>query len=144
MEPIYSCRDFHNVPLISARGGAINYNPILSHRRLGYQLKEELEAKLLEEFLIAEGVEDADKMKRIHRAWGKVHRIGKKELGKHNCIAVDSYTYWGRSRAKSIKLPYPWEPSMSFKEIKPFVVVIPEEKALKKTIKSLDKGNADL
>lgn len=72
VEPIYNCGDFHNVPLVSARGGVINYNPILSLCQLGYQLKEKPEANLLEEFLIAEGVEDADMMKRTQCAWVKV------------------------------------------------------------------------
>ncbi|XP_050893349.1 uncharacterized protein LOC127099511 [Lathyrus oleraceus] len=129
---IYSCGDFHNVPFVSSRGGVINYNPILSLRQLGYQLKKEPEAKLLEELLIAEGVKDADMMKRIRRAWGKVYCIGKKELGKQNCIVVNSYTKWVRVRAKGIKLPYPWEPSTSFKAPKPFVVVIHEETILRR------------
>lgn len=47
---------------------------------------------MLEEFLIAEGVKDADSMKWIYRAWSKVHHIGKKELGKQNCTAIESYT----------------------------------------------------
>lgn len=111
-----------------------------------YQLKENPQDKLLEEFLIAEGVEYVNMMKRIRRAWGKVHRIGKKELGKQNYIVVESYTYWVKYRAKSIKLPYPWEPSMSFKTPMPFVVVVVvlKEDVLKKTINNLEKENADL
>lgn len=92
VEPIYSCGDFQNIPLVSARGGVINYNPVLSLRQFGYQLKEKPEDKLLEEFHIVEGVEDANMVKRIRRAWGKVHHIGEKELGKQNYIAVKSYT----------------------------------------------------
>lgn len=144
VELIYSYGDFQNIPLVGARGGVINYNPVLSLRQLGYQLKEEPKAKLLEEFLIAEGVEDADIIKRIRRAWGKVHCIGKKELGKENCVTVESYIKWVKSRAKSIKLPYPWDPSMGFKAPKPFVAVILEENVLNKTIKSLENENAEL
>lgn len=70
-----------NVPLISVKCGVINYYSVRSLRQLGYQLKEEPESKLLEEILIAEGVEDTYMMKRIHQAWGKVQHIGKNELG---------------------------------------------------------------
>lgn len=83
-------------------------------------------------------------MKRIRRAWGKVYHIGKKELEKENWTTVESYTEWVKSRAKSIKLPYPREPSMGFKAPRPFVVVIPKENILKKTIKGLEKENANL
>lgn len=51
VEIIYSCKDFLNVPLVSAIGGVINYNMVLSLRRLGYQLKKEPQPKLLENFL---------------------------------------------------------------------------------------------
>ena len=56
----------------------INYNPVLSLRQLGYPLKEKPEDKLLEEFIIVEGIEDSDMMKRIHRTLGKVRRIRNK------------------------------------------------------------------
>ncbi|XP_050920265.1 uncharacterized protein LOC127137901 [Lathyrus oleraceus] len=49
VEPIYNCGDFHNVPLVSYKGGVINYNPVLSLCQLGYMLKEKPEANLLEE-----------------------------------------------------------------------------------------------
>ncbi|XP_050918457.1 uncharacterized protein LOC127135871 [Lathyrus oleraceus] len=85
VELIYRCGDFQNVPLVNARGGIVNYHHILLLHQLGYQLKEKFKDKLLEEFLLAEGVEDAYMMKRIRRAWGKVHCIG-------NCILVESHT----------------------------------------------------
>ncbi|XP_050875913.1 uncharacterized protein LOC127079572 [Lathyrus oleraceus] len=88
---VYSCEDFPNIPLVSSKGGVINYNSVLSLCQLGYQLKEEPKSKFLEEFLIAEKVKDANMMKRIRRAWGKVQCIGKKELGKQNYIIIESY-----------------------------------------------------
>lgn len=82
VELIFRCGEFSNVPLVIIKGGLINYNHVLSLRQLGYPLKEKPEDCLLEELLLAEGVENPDLMKKVRRAWGKIHRIGKKELGK--------------------------------------------------------------
>lgn len=141
---IFSCGDFQNIPLISAKGGLINYNHILSLCQLGYPLKEKPEDKQLEEFVIAKGVEDSEMLKRICRAWGKIHCIRKKELGKQNCIALSPYTYWVRPRAKTIKFPYLWEPSMSLKPTRLPVVSVYEVDELKETIKALEKESVDL
>lgn len=65
VEPIFSCGDFQNDPLIGAKGGLINYNLVLSLRQLGYPLKEKPEDRQLEEFIMAEGVEDFEMVKRI-------------------------------------------------------------------------------
>lgn len=70
------------MPLIGANGGLINYNPDLSLRQFVYLLKDKPRDKQLEEFLIAKGVGDSELLKRVRRAWGKVHHIGKNELGK--------------------------------------------------------------
>lgn len=43
VKPIFSCGDFHNVHLISSRGGLINYNHVLSLCQLGYPLREKPE-----------------------------------------------------------------------------------------------------
>lgn len=43
-----------------------------------------------------------------------------------------------------IKLPYPWEPSMCIKTIKPPTAVISEVDRLKETIKKLEKENVGL
>lgn len=43
-----------------------------------------------------------------------------------------------------IKLPYPWEPSICIKTIKPPVAIISEVDCLKETIKKLEKENAGL
>lgn len=55
VEPIFCCGDIQNVPLISTKGGLINYNPVLSLCQLGYPLKEKPEDWQLEELLLAEG-----------------------------------------------------------------------------------------
>lgn len=43
-----------------------------------------------------------------------------------------------------IKLPYPWEPFMCIKTIKPPAAVVSEVDRLKETIKKLEKENAGL
>lgn len=43
-----------------------------------------------------------------------------------------------------IKLPYPWEPSLCIKTIKPPTDVIYEVDRIKETIKKLEKENAGL
>lgn len=69
---IFRCGEFPNVPLVSIEGGVINCNPVLSLRQLGYSLKEKPEDRLLEEMLLAEGVESPKLMKKVRRAWGKI------------------------------------------------------------------------
>ncbi|XP_050919281.1 uncharacterized protein LOC127136802 [Lathyrus oleraceus] len=137
VELIFRCGEFPNVLLVSTKRGLINYNPILSLRQLGYPLKEKPEGRLLEELLLAKGVENQELMKKVRRAWGKIQQVGKKELGKHLFIVTIPCANWVKSRAKMIKLSYPWEPSMCIKTIKPPTVVISEVDHLKETIKKL-------
>ncbi|KAI5422104.1 hypothetical protein KIW84_045524 [Lathyrus oleraceus] len=73
---IDSCGEFSNVPLLGTCGG-INYNPILARLQLG-----------------------------MVRAWRKIHRKGRKELGRKNCIALEPYTSWVRRRAFENRMPY--------------------------------------
>ena len=40
------------------------------------------------------------------RAWRKIHRKGRKELGPKNCIALEPYTVWVRKRASEYLMPY--------------------------------------
>lgn len=143
VDPIFSCSDFQNVPLIGAKGGLINYSNVLSLRQMGYLLKDKPEDQLFEEFLIAEWVDDSEMLKRIHCVWGKIYRIGKKKLDKQNCIALKPYTYWVRSSVKTIKLSYPWEPSTSLKPTRPPVVSIFEVDKPKYPIKLLEKEKND-
>lgn len=124
VEPIFHCGDFQNVPLISTKGGLINYNPVLSLRQLGYPSKEEPKDRQLEELLIAKGVENIDMMKKVRRDWVKTHHIGKKELVKQTCTVEIPYSAWVKSRIKMVMLPYPWEPFMSLKTIEPPIATI--------------------
>ena len=40
------------------------------------------------------------------RAWRKVHRKGRNELGPKNCVALEAYTLWVRKRALEYRMPY--------------------------------------
>ncbi|XP_050896955.1 uncharacterized protein LOC127103765 [Lathyrus oleraceus] len=144
VELIFHCGEFPNVPLIITKWGLINYNPVLSLHRLGYPLRENPKDPQLGELLLAEGVENPDLMKKVRRAWGKIHHIGKKELGKQTCTTTVLYSTWVKSRAKMIKLSYRWEPSMSIKTIEPLVATILEVGRRKETIRKLEKENANL
>ncbi|KAI5416901.1 hypothetical protein KIW84_041777 [Lathyrus oleraceus] len=73
---IDSCGEFSNVPLLGTCGG-INYKPTLALRQLG-----------------------------MVRAWRKVHRKGRIELGLKNCVALKPYTSWVRKRALEYRMPY--------------------------------------
>ncbi|XP_050888901.1 uncharacterized protein LOC127094074 [Lathyrus oleraceus] len=127
---IVKCGNFHNVPLIGTRG-CINYNPELAMRQLGFPMNDKPEDKLLEGFLLGEGVKDFDLVKRIGRAWTKVRREGKRERGKKNCIARGPYTSWVQARASQDKLPYPYEPPMHTNPPEPTHVTMEEAKELK-------------
>lgn len=94
VELIFLCGEFPNVPLVRIKGGLINYNHVLSLRQLGYPLKEKLGDRLLEELLLAEGVENLEVMKKVRRAWGKIHQVGKKELEKQLCTVTTPYVDW--------------------------------------------------
>lgn len=72
VELIFRYGEFPNVPLVSIKGGLINYNPVLSLRQLRYPLKEKPEVRLLEELLLDEGVENPELTKKVRRAWGKI------------------------------------------------------------------------
>ncbi|KAI5407860.1 hypothetical protein KIW84_053917 [Lathyrus oleraceus] len=43
---------------------------------------------------------------RMVRAWRKVHKKGRSELGPKNCIAMEPYTAWVRKRASEYLMPY--------------------------------------
>ncbi|XP_050886864.1 uncharacterized protein LOC127092099 [Lathyrus oleraceus] len=132
---IVKCGNFHNVPLIGTRG-CINYNPELAMRQLGFPMNDKPKDKLLEGFLLGEGVKDFDLVKRIGRAWTKVRREGKRERGKKNCIARGPYTSWVQARASQDKLPYPYEPPMHTNPPEPTHVTMEEAKELKVVIQT--------
>lgn len=59
--------DFPNVPLISTKGG-INYNSRLALRQLGYPMVDKSDLKNVEGFILYEGVENPELVKKIVKA----------------------------------------------------------------------------
>jgi hypothetical protein len=102
---IDSCGEFSNVPLLGTCGG-INYNPALARRQLGFPLKDKPNNILLEGLFFQEGKDPQNLKDRMVRAWRKVHRKGRNELGPKNCIALEPYTAWVRKRALEYRMPY--------------------------------------
>ncbi|KAI5425783.1 hypothetical protein KIW84_031558 [Lathyrus oleraceus] len=102
---IHSCGEFSNVPLIGTRGG-INYNPALARRQLGFPLKDKPNNISLEGLFFQEGKYPQNLKDRMVRAWCKVHRKGRNELGPRNCVALEPYTSWVRKRALEYHMPY--------------------------------------
>ncbi|KAI5432238.1 hypothetical protein KIW84_036109 [Lathyrus oleraceus] len=99
------CGEFSNVPLLGTCGG-INYNPVLARRRLGFPLKDKPNNILLEGVFFQEGKDPQGLKARMVRAWRKVHKKGRKELGPKNCIAMEPYTAWVRKRESEYLMPY--------------------------------------
>ncbi|KAI5446163.1 hypothetical protein KIW84_014134 [Lathyrus oleraceus] len=102
---IDSCGEFSNVPLLGTCGG-INYNPILARRHLGFPLKDKPNNILLEGVFFQKGKDPEGLKGRMVRAWRKIHRKGRKELGLKNCIALEPYTSWVTRRASEYLMPY--------------------------------------
>ncbi|KAI5385249.1 hypothetical protein KIW84_072014 [Lathyrus oleraceus] len=102
---IDSCGEFSNVPLLGTCGG-INYNPVLARRQLGFPLKDKPNNILLEGVFFQEGKDPQNLKGRMVRAWRKIHRKGRKELGPKNCVAMEPYTAWARKRASEYLMPY--------------------------------------
>ncbi|XP_050920093.1 uncharacterized protein LOC127137702 [Lathyrus oleraceus] len=61
---ILNCGDFTNVPLLGMKGG-INYNPRLALRQLGYPMVDKPDLKGVEGFVLYEGVENPELVKKI-------------------------------------------------------------------------------
>ncbi|KAI5440575.1 hypothetical protein KIW84_010163 [Lathyrus oleraceus] len=102
---IDSCGEFSNVPLLGTCGG-ISYNPILARRQLGFPLKDKPNNILLEGVFFQEGKDPQGLKARMVRAWRKIHKKGRSELGPKNCIALEPYTTWVRKRASEYLMPY--------------------------------------
>ncbi|KAI5397467.1 hypothetical protein KIW84_063331 [Lathyrus oleraceus] len=102
---IDSCGEFSNVPLLGTYGG-ISYNPILARRQLGFPLKDKPNNILLEGVFFQEGKDPQGLKSRMVRAWRKIHKKGRSELGPKNCIALEPYTTWVRKRASEYLMPY--------------------------------------
>ncbi|KAI5416328.1 hypothetical protein KIW84_041402 [Lathyrus oleraceus] len=86
--------------------GGINYNPILARRQLGFPLKNKPNNVLLEGVFFQEGKDPQGLKGRMVRAWRKIHKKGRNELGPKNCIALEPYTSWVRRRASEYLMPY--------------------------------------
>ncbi|KAI5426621.1 hypothetical protein KIW84_032160 [Lathyrus oleraceus] len=99
------CGEFPNVPLLGTCGG-ISYNPILARRQLGFPLKDKPHNILLEGVFFQEGKDPQGLKARMVRAWRKIHKKGRNELGPKNCIALEPYTSWVRQRASEYLMPY--------------------------------------
>ncbi|KAI5438368.1 hypothetical protein KIW84_024203 [Lathyrus oleraceus] len=102
---IDSCGEFSNVPLLGTCGG-ISYNPVLARRQLGFPLKDKPNNILLEGVFFQEGKDPQGLKARMVRAWRKIHKKGRSELGPKNCIALEPYTTWVRRRASEYLMPY--------------------------------------
>lgn len=46
----------------------------------------------MDEFVLYEGVDNLEFLRKIVRAWREVRLQGRSELGKNNCIAKEAYT----------------------------------------------------
>ncbi|KAI5403810.1 hypothetical protein KIW84_051096 [Lathyrus oleraceus] len=102
---IDSCGEFSNVPLLGTCGG-ISYNPVLARRQLGFPLKDKPNNILLEGVFFQEGKDPQGLKARMVRAWRKIHKKGRSELGPKNCIVLEPYTTWVRKRASEYLMPY--------------------------------------
>lgn len=91
---IYSCGDFHNVPLVSARGG-INYNPSMALRQLTYtqEIPSQMSVGPLY-FFHDDNKESVALNNRISKAWKKIHFKGKIELGSRNVNTSKRFDKW--------------------------------------------------
>ncbi|KAI5426791.1 hypothetical protein KIW84_032281 [Lathyrus oleraceus] len=99
------CGEFPNVPLLGTCGG-ISYNPILARRQLGFPLKDKPHNILLEGVFFQEGKDPQSLKTRFVRAWRKICKKTRNELGPKNCIALEPYTSWVRQRAAEYLMPY--------------------------------------
>ncbi|KAI5410067.1 hypothetical protein KIW84_055519 [Lathyrus oleraceus] len=115
---IDSCGEFSNVPFLGTCAG-INYNPILARRQLGFRLKDKPNNILLEGVFFQEGKDPQGLKGRMVRAWRKIHRKGRKELGPKNCIALEPYTSWVRRRASEYLMPYEYPRPTPLVEVGP-------------------------
>ncbi|KAI5433585.1 hypothetical protein KIW84_020755 [Lathyrus oleraceus] len=99
------CGEFPNVPLLGTCGG-ISYNPILARRQLGFPLKDKPHNILLEGVFFQEGKDPQGLKARFVRAWRKICKKSRNELGPKNCIALEPYTSWVRQRAVVYLMSY--------------------------------------
>ncbi|XP_050889669.1 uncharacterized protein LOC127094956 [Lathyrus oleraceus] len=103
------------------------------------------EEKFLEAFLLHDlGVENPTLFARIKKAWEKVNRKGKADLGKKNCITKEPYFQWIKERVRSIKMPFKIEMFGPLPESKPTHVPIEEAEGLRASLEKLTRENEEL
>ncbi|XP_050890804.1 uncharacterized protein LOC127096252 [Lathyrus oleraceus] len=81
--------NFPNVPILCIKSG-INYNPRLVLCQLGYPMLDKPDSEQLEDFVLYEGVDNWELLKKIIRVWGEIHPQGRVELGLRNCVAKEA------------------------------------------------------
>ncbi|XP_050895736.1 uncharacterized protein LOC127102408 [Lathyrus oleraceus] len=144
MDIIFSCGDFPNLPLIGTQG-RVNSSPVLSIRQLGYPMEGPPDAISLEAFLMLDlGVDNPSLFQRIRKAWKKVNRKGKSDLGRINRITKEPYFQWVKEREEVIKMPFIIRIPVPLPEPKPTHVPIEEVEELKVTMARLEKENEEL
>lgn len=89
--------NFPNVPILGTKG-ELNYNLRLALCQLGYPMLDKPDSEHLEDFVLHEGADNSEFLKKIIRAWGEICRQGRAELGKRNCIAKEAYTQWVKEK----------------------------------------------
>lgn len=65
------------------------------------------------DFVLHEGVNNPELLKKIARACREVRLQGMDELGKRNYIAKEAYTQWVKDKVEEIMLSFSFEPSMN-------------------------------
>jgi hypothetical protein len=107
---IDSCGEFSNVPLLGIRGG-ITYNPTLARRQFGYPMKDRPRSIYLTSiyYLNVEGSQPT--REEFARAWYKIYKKGRDQLGRKLGTVSEDYTKWVVSRAVERGMPYSLEKS---------------------------------
>lgn len=62
---------------------------------------------LLEGLFFKEGEDNKSVKEKIMHAWRHVHKKGREVLGKPNCVSLEPYLQWVKSRAIKFNMPYP-------------------------------------
>ncbi|XP_058758165.1 uncharacterized protein LOC131631387 [Vicia villosa] len=144
-----SCGDFPNVPLLCTRGG-ITYNPILARHQFGFALKDKPRSIYLSSENFDYDSDTTGKKKLFIRAWAKVKKVCRKQLGLRNYIPSDIYFRWIYDRVVEHGMPYPSDipvvprvtPPVIPMVLEPYVPAPNEDLAA--TVASLRREKADL
>ncbi|RDX92991.1 hypothetical protein CR513_24816, partial [Mucuna pruriens] len=90
---IIKCGGFSNIPLVGTQG-AINCNPELTLRQVGYPMVLPSSKEVITPFVIhGLGVQNGEYLRKIRRSWKGVVRRGF-EWGPRSCEASSSYRSW--------------------------------------------------